>query len=174
MRLIWMLAITLILGISSGACTGEGDRFTEIDRRGAEAREQMNARIETLKDNALVSDLSMAGIHFVPHTDELNSLGQYRLQRFAELLRDRGGTLYLDSATSEEALDKARLQSMSNFLASAGVSKSRITTQMGMRVGRGMAAVEAIQVKERAFQPEQDQLTNLVGGSTGSFGAGGR
>ena len=173
MRPIRLSAMTLVLGMMSGACTPGGERFTEIDRRYAEAAENRQARIDATKDNAMLSDLSMAGIHFVPHTDELNSLGQGRLQRFAELLRDRGGTLYLDTASSDEAMNRARLQSMSNFLASAGISKSRIGTQMGMPAGPGIRAVEAIQVKERAFKPEQDELTNLVGGG-GGFGAGGR
>lgn len=177
MRLIRLVVVTGMLAIvpfacKSGSTEADLESCQEIDLRAAEARTQMTARIEHMKDNALIRDLSLANIHFVPHTDELNSLGQYRLQRYAELLQDRGGTLALDSASTDEALNKARLQSMSNFLASAGISKSRIVVQMGMREGRGIAAVEAIEVKEAAYAPERERLTDLIGES-GGFAPGG-
>ena len=125
-----------------------------------------------MEDNALLSDLSVAIIHFTPHTTELNFLGKQRLQRYAELLMHRGGTLYLDSPPADEIVSNARMQSIRDYLASAGIADDRIATEFGLKAGRGMAAVEAIVVKERAFAPDQVALTDLTAGSTGDFGVG--
>lgn len=138
-----------------------------------EARVDSDMRLQAMVDNAMLQDMSVAAIHFVPHTSMLNSLGEQRLSRYADLLMIQGGTLYYQATTLDEEINDARMASISNFLAGTGIAGDRITTQPGLSVGRGLAAVEAIQVKEQAFAPEQTGLTDLMGGSSGGFSTGG-
>lgn len=138
-----------------------------------EARVDSDMRLQDMIDNAMLQDMSVASIHFVPHTSMLNSLGEQRLRKYADLLMDRGGTLYYQATTLDEEVNDARMASISNFLAGTGIADDRITTEPGLSVGRGLAAVEAILVKERAFAPDQTGLTDLVSGSSGGFSVGG-
>lgn len=149
------------------SCDQAGERYGEIPVTLDEARWNAEARYQAMMDNALVSDMSMADIHFVPHTTVLNALGEQRLRRYADLLMFEGGTLYLETTSTDEAMHQARIASIGNFLASAGIEDDRIAVAVGIRAGRGIAAVEAIQVKQNAFAPEQKEL----GG--GGFGTGG-
>lgn len=138
-----------------------------------DARVNIDARLQAMVDNAMLQDMSIAALHFVPHTSMLNSLGEQRLRKYADLLTNRGGTLYYQATTLDKEFNDARLASISTFLGSTGIADSRITTEPGLAMGRGLAAVEAIQVKERAFAPDQSGLTDLVGGSSGGFNTGG-
>ncbi len=138
-----------------------------------DARIDRDARLQAMVDNAMLQDMSIAALHFVPHTSMLNSLGEQRLRRYADLLTTQGGTLYYQATTLDKEFNDARLASISTFLGSSGIADNRISTQPGLAMGRGLAAVEAIQVKERAFAPDQDGLTDLVGGSGGGFNTGG-
>ena len=164
-----------ILGVVhlSGACDEAGERYGETPVTLEEARWNAEARYQAMMDNALISDMSVADIHFVPHTTVLNSLGEQRLQRYADLLMYQGGTLYLETASQDEAKQKARIASVQEFLASAGIEDDRLAAEIGIRAGHGIAAVEAIQVKQIAFSPERQSLTDMVGGSGGGFGTGG-
>ncbi len=136
-----------------------------------EARVDSDARLQAMVDNGMLQDMSMAALHFVPHTSVLNSLGERRLERYADLLEIHGGTLHYQATTLDKGFNEARMASISTFLAETGIAGDRITIEPGLSMGRGIAAVEAIQIKERAFSPEQEGLTDLSGGS--GFGVGG-
>ncbi len=152
-------------------CDHVGERFIETNVSFHSAREIMEERLVAMGDNAMLHDMAMAEIHFVPHTTELNTLGERRLERYARLLSDSGGTLSFQSSTTDKEFNEARVASITRFLAEAGIARERITAQVGLRKSTGMRAEEAIQVMERVFAPEQESLTNLAG--SGGFGTGG-
>ncbi len=169
---IKLLAISnlVAVGLLSG-CQHFGEEFHESNITLHNARANSDARLQSMVDNASLNDMSIADIHFVPHTNVLNSLGEQRLQRYAEMLMFQGGTLRLQTRVTDEDFNLDRIESITNFLASAGIADGRIAAEPGLRGGRGIKAVEAILVKERAFAPEQQGLTDLGGG--GGFGTGG-
>ncbi len=151
-------------------CNHVGERFHENNLSFHDAREIMDERLIAMGDNAMLHDMAMAEIHFVPHRTELNTLGEQRLERYARLLSDSGGTLSFQSSTTDKEFNEARIASITRFLAESGIARERIVAQVGMRKSKGMDASEAIQVMERAFSPEQESLTDLQGGS--GFGTG--
>ncbi len=133
------------------------------------ARADMAARHQVMIDQAMLHNMSLADIHFVPHTEKLNKLGEKRLQRYAELLVEYGGTLYLETTSRDEAFCNNRMQNMMDFLRTASVAADRMQIALGNSAGRGMDAVEAITIKETAFSPDQQEnLTDIIGGGTGS------
>ncbi len=153
-------------------CDHFGERFIETNVSFHSARKIMEERLVAMGDNAMLRDMAMAEIHFVPHTTELNTLGEQRLERYARLLSDSGGMLVFQSSTTDREFNEARVASITRFLAEAGIAQERITAQVGLRKSEGMGAAEAIQVMERAFAPEQEGLTDLARGG-GGFGVGG-
>jgi hypothetical protein len=98
-------------------------------------------------DNAMLADMALADIHFVPHSAELNSLGARRLDRYAALLELYGGTLHYDAGTSDSELINARIGRMKDFLATTGIASDRIDVDEGMAAGRGLVSVEAIVIR---------------------------
>ncbi len=152
-------------------CDHVGERFAETNVSFHSAREIMDERLVAMGDNAMLHDMAMAEINFVPHTTELNTLGEQRLERYARLLSDSGGTLNFQSSTTDKEFNEARVASITRFLAEAGIAQERITAQVGLRKSKSMGAEEAIQVRERAFSPDSEGLTNLAGSS--GFGTGG-
>ncbi len=152
-------------------CDHVGERFIETNVSFHSAREIMEERLTAMGDNAMLHDMAMAEIHFVPHTSELNTLGEQRLERYARLLSDSGGTLSLESPTTDKEFNEARIASITRFLAESGIAQERIIAQAGLRKSKGMGAEEAIKVMERAFAPDSERLTNLS--SSGGFGTDG-
>ncbi len=152
-------------------CNQVGERFIETNVSFHSAREIMEERLVAMADNAMLHDMAMAEIHFVPHRTELNTLGEQRLERYAQLLSDSGGTLSFQSSSTDSEFNEARVASITRFLAESGIAQERIIAQVGLRKSKGMGAEEAIQVMERAFAPEQEGLTDLAGGG-GGFGTG--
>lgn len=173
MRIILCTLCACVVVVPLVGCNHGYEKPADYNITLDEARVDGDMRMDAMVDNAMLQDMSVAAIHFVPHTSTLNSLGELRLQRYADLLRHRGGTLYYQTATMDQEFNDARLASVSTFLAGTEIGGDRISIQSGLSVGRGMTAVEAIQVKEIEFAPEQAGLTDLVGGSSGGFGAGG-
>ncbi|HWL94187.1 MAG TPA: hypothetical protein VNT79_11705 [Phycisphaerae bacterium] len=123
-------------------------------------------------DQGMMSDRSIADIHFVPHCPELSGAGEARLERYAELLATSGGTLWYDTSLGDRELVEARLAMASEFLAHAMPGKTEIKLELGMAGGRGMTAAEAIPGQGVARQPEKRgsayKLKNSVGGMGGN------
>ncbi len=100
-----------------------------------------------MADNAMLADMSMSDAHFVPHTSELSGTGVRRLDRYASLLKIYGGTLHYDG-TGEEAMSKARIDRMTQFLVCAGVDPNKFSVEPGMAGGSGMRSDEALAARQ--------------------------
>ena len=151
-------------------CDHVGERFVETNVSFHDAREIMEERLVAMADNAMLHDMAMAEIHFIPHTTELNTLGEQRLERYARLLSDSGGMLSFQSSTTDKQFNEARIASITRYLAESGIAQERIVAQLGLRKSKGMGAEEAIQVMERAFSPEAEGLSDIGGGGFGVDG----
>lgn len=108
-------------------------------------------------DQGMLADMSIADLHFVPHSAELSGVGQARLERYAELLAGRGGTLNYDTALGDEKLVRARLECAERFLAQAVPGRREVRVVIGPAGGRGMDHKEALAGEGVAKQPEPRQ-----------------
>jgi hypothetical protein len=122
-----------------------------------------------MTDNALLSDMSMSSIHFVPHQTELNSNGVRRLQRLAEIMKIYGGTLNYDGVSEDKDLSKARVHRLEDFLVDSGLERDKFKVEVGLAGGPGMNAPESavaqknLTAKEEGGggEPNLKQLLNL-------------
>ncbi len=105
-------------------------------------------------DNALLSDMVITDIHFVPHTMELNGLGAQRLERYAKLLEHYGGTLHYDTKIEDEDVVDKRMEHVREFLTTAGLDVQDIKVARGISGGTGLPAREAILIVDRARTPD--------------------
>jgi hypothetical protein len=113
-------------------------------------------------DNAMLGDMNMSSVHFVPHQAELNSLGVRRLKRFASLLDIYGGTLRYDGAEADPQLRAARMQKLSEFLVDAGIKKDRFNVAEALAGGRGMAGSEALLIRvSTRYDPKAKEAKGL-------------
>jgi len=114
----------------------------QIDRSMNEPREHFT----NMADNAMLHDMSVADIHFVPHSAELSGTGAARLNRMATLLDAYGGTVRYETFITDEPLVKQRLDNVREYLALTGCEMDRVSIKTMISGGRGMTAVKAIKV----------------------------
>lgn len=122
-----------------------------------------------MTDNAMLSDMSMSSVHFVPHQSELNSTGVRRLQRIVEIMKIYGGTLHYDGVSDDKDMSKARVNRIEDYLVDAGLERGKFKVEVGLAGGAGMSAQEAtvaeksLMAKESAGSgdPSLKQLLNL-------------
>ncbi len=114
----------------------------KIDRSMKEPREHFT----NMADNAMLHDMSVADIHFVPHSAELSGTGAARLNRMATLLDAYGGTVRYETFITDEALVKQRLENVREYLALTGCEMDRVSIKTMMSGGRGIAADRAIPI----------------------------
>jgi len=105
-------------------------------------------------DQGMIWDQSLADIHFIPHSTRLSGTGKVRLERYAELLADTGGTLHYDTPIRDKQLVEARLTTARRYLRQKVAGKHVIKVVLGMPQGRGMNAAEAAAGQAVAKQPE--------------------
>jgi hypothetical protein len=94
-------------------------------------------------DQGMLADMSIADIHFVPHTAQLSGVGEARLERYAELLAGTGGCIHYDTGLQDQTLIEARLVTARSFVKDALPSGKTIELAVGLPGGRGMSAKEA-------------------------------
>ncbi len=123
-------------------------------------------------DQGMLNDMSIADIHFVPHSPYLSGAGEARLERYAELLAGTGGTICYDTRSTDNDMIEARLALVREFLAHAVPGKNLINVEVGMAGGRGMLATEAIAGQDVAIQPEPRGTAYNLNRASGGGGGG--
>jgi hypothetical protein len=116
-----------------------------------------------MTDSAVVADMSVADIHFVPHTPELNDLGQWRLAGCVDVLKRHGGTVRYDSQTDDAGLVRKRLASIREYLEHAGVDPATVKVVVDVAGGRGIDAQEAIDVLKASRTKEAGAAVSTPG-----------
>jgi hypothetical protein len=117
----------------------------------------MQGTLTYMTDNALLADMTVSDMHFLPHRAQLTDLGQQRLSRLASLLDAYGGTIRFNTALTDEELITKRTETIVDFLSEAGIDTTREVVKRDMPGGEGMQATEAILIKtnEGMYNPKQ-------------------
>jgi hypothetical protein len=108
-----------------------------------DVRAERNAHLSTMVDNAILSDMSLADIHFIPHTAEISGVGEARLARMAKLLNTYGGTVRYETQLTDEDMIALRLDHVREYLALTGCDMKRVEVTTGLPGGQGMWGDEA-------------------------------
>ncbi len=173
--LLTALLLTAVVG-----CPPEPARLNAPPQGASVRQPDIHTNFDYMQDQALISDMSITDLHFVPHTADLNGTGRARLERYAELLAGHGGTLMFDTSLSDGDLIAARLQTAESFVNEYVPDDSRIAVVTGLPGGRGMTADEAIvrrkQMLSRSAKTntsESDIVPLDISGGVGNGGSGG-
>ena len=150
------------LAVCLCGCPQPTERLNAPPQGTAEHTSEMRPFFTYMTDNATLSDMSVADIHFVPHTTELNSLGADRLSRIAQLIETYGGTVRYATRLQDEELVDQRLAHTRDFLAAAGADMERVEVIVAMAGADYMPADEAIEAKEKGMNSEFDESESMV------------
>ena len=164
----------VVVSIVAAGCAGPPASRLNAPPQGTSARpHELQEPYIQMTDSAILADMSVADVHFVPHSGELNSLGEGRMERYVEILKLHGGRLRYDNQTMENALIKNRLYSLREFLETSGVDMSRVKVVSDLAGGRGMDAEEAIEAMAAGRSGEQGSSQSVGLGSVMGTGGGG-
>lgn len=122
--------------------------------------EQPHEHLTNMADNAMLHDMSVADIHFVPHTAELSGTGAARLNRMAKLLDTYGGTVRYETFNADEAFVKQRLNHVHEYLALTGCDMGRVQVKGMISGGRGMSASSAMQLIPNTMTDAKGTVTD--------------
>ncbi len=152
-----LLVCTVVLGAACAACNSPSPRLNAPPHGTAESSSEMQGTFVAMTDNALLADMTVSDIHFVPHRAILNSLGRERLSRLAALLEAYGGTIRFSTNVEEERLIRDRTEVIVAYLGEAGIATSADTVRRDLPGGDGLAAGEVIQIKtnEATYRPRK-------------------
>jgi hypothetical protein len=151
---------TLLIVLLAGGCQEPTQRLNAPPQGPSTDIHPMQDDMNYMVDNAMVEDMCVSDIHFVPHTDQINSLGARRLNRYAELLLNIGGTIHYDTAERDESLVEARLDTVREYLTDAGADLGKIDVVPGLPRGRETRATTAIQNMEKASSDNASQSSS--------------
>lgn len=147
---VLLLSLFAIMTACNRDVTTTQMQHTRMDTTMATPR----AHLTYMVDNALLHDMSIAEIHFVPHTRELSGTGIARLDRMAMMLDTYGGTVRYETDITDEEFVQKRLDHVHEYLATTGCDMSRVEVKAMMSGGRGMSAVKALAAEDKAAQAE--------------------
>lgn len=141
-----------------------------------EAKYAPRSYFKNMADNAMLQDMSVADIHFVPHTAEISGTGAARLDRMAHLLDAYGGTVRYETYQTDEAMVNRRIENVREYLAMTGCNMDRVKIESAASGGRSSPADRAITAYEKQTAPPSPapagQTTAPPGGSGGATGLG--
>lgn len=100
--------------------------------------------------NGAAYDMSVADIHFFPHSNHLNDLGVRRLDRLRAALEGHGGTVRYETRSTDEDGNAARVEEITHYLVDSGLDMTHVEVAAMMSGGRGMAAMEALEARTKA------------------------
>lgn len=150
-----LLACAVVAGLLAAGCSSPPPRLNAPPHGTPETTSDLQDTYVHMTDNALLADMTVSDIHFLPHRALLSSLGEERLSRLALLMQAYGGTIRFSTNLVDEDLVSARIDQVLEFLCQAGIDATTETVQLGMPGGRGLDANEVILIKtyEGTYQP---------------------
>lgn len=168
-----VLLTGLFVILAAVGCGGPAERLNAPPQGSTNYPSSMQDSFVCMVDNAMLEDLSMADIHFVPHSTELNGLGARRLERYAKLLTVYGGSIRYSTNSSDKELIDGRMASIRDYLGTTQIAMDRIKVVQGLPGGHGVTAREAITVKAETIPGSpQAQTGGGAGAPKGGAGAG--
>ena len=127
-------------------------------------------------DNAILTSMTVADIHFVPYRPQLTSLGQSHLTAIASYLEQYGGDVTFDSQRAEPMVKEQRLETVRQFLLGQGLDPEQLTIVSGLGRGRGQDVGEAALFYDRNLVPDESsavgQATDPSAAAQAAAGAG--
>lgn len=159
-RLILPSALLAMIVACNDAQTTHDMTIASMD----EQKARFGAQFTHMVDNAALHDMSVADIHFIPHTAEISGVGEVRLNRMAKLLNTYGGTVRYETLLGDDELIGQRLAHVREYLALTGCNMERVQVTTMMSGGRGMPGDEAVAkfrkgTKEEAGESSSTTLT---------------
>ncbi|HMQ14664.1 MAG TPA: hypothetical protein PKC49_01705 [Phycisphaerae bacterium] len=134
----------------------------------------LQAPLVYMTDNALLADMTVSDVHFLPHRPQLSGLGEERVARLISLVQAYGGTIRLSSDLDDSDLLAARGDTVRRRLADAGLDASSESLRDDLPGGRGMSAAEVVLIKvnEGTYAPKKKTgSTSAAGTTSGTTGA---
>lgn len=178
MRYGQLLAVAVLCGAWMGC---ESDQPKESPAPQPSAREVNTALINSFKDtsirNAIIVQHTLYPYHFVADSAMLNELGQKELAVLLDhmLQTDPNGRLTVRQGGTPRELYEARLRTVHQAIADAGIDKERIRlSEGGMVGGEGMPSYLLPGLIEERNSPTDPLYYPIEGGdSSGSTGTSG-
>jgi hypothetical protein len=159
--------------LASMGCQQPGERLNAPPQGHTDRPNKLQEPYVYMTDNALLADMSMSAVHFVPNRNELNSLGVRRLKRLVQILKIYGGTVRYDGVTDNAKTAGARMAEIKDFIIAQGLEADRVEVRAGLAGGEGMNAAEAILIREASNFVPPEQPGQGGGASAGAGMAGG-
>lgn len=165
------LAAVLLLPLLFSGCERpqSAERLNAPPQGESERAASLQEPFVYMVDNAILSDMSVVDLHFVPHTSELNATGVARLTRMSKLLNAYGGTVRYETEETNDTLVTQRIAHVHEYLASAGCDMSRVEVKGMLSGGRGIRAIDAIRIMQEGTA--NDLLKGSSGGGSGDGAA---
>ncbi|HPC20967.1 MAG TPA: hypothetical protein PK920_00650 [Phycisphaerae bacterium] len=137
------------------ACNSPSLRLNAPPHGCAEARHEMQAMYTHMSDNALLADMNLSDVDFIPHRPMLSARGEERLCRIVALMQEYGGEIRYTAENGDRDLVDRRIEVIIDFLTEAGLPAHAV--REGLPGGRGMEAREVLLIKlvEGTYSPER-------------------
>lgn len=169
------LSLLSCVVVAASACTSTPTTHDQQTMRMDQTRASFGTYYRHMSDNAILRDMSLADIHFVAHTAEINGIGEVRLERMARLLSAYGGTVRYEARERDAALVEKRVKHAREYLALVGCDMDRVDVVVMRSGGRGGSGDEAVQAfraghgtaAESVGTSDTGQLSGLLGESGG-------
>jgi len=154
-----LLACTLTLCAICTACNAPSPRLNAPPHGVPEATSDLQGTFVYMTDNALLNDMTVSDIHFLPHRPILSALGEQRLSRLAQLMEAWGGMVRFSTNLEDEDLIEERTEAIRAFLSEAGVDTSTPVVTHDLPGGAGLEAREVILIKadKGTYKPEKSE-----------------
>ncbi len=144
------LSVSLAALVVLAGCQQPVKRLNAPPHGESENVSDLRTTYEHMIDNALLADMSVSDVHFLPHRATLSALGEERLCRLTAILELYGGTVRLNLASPDEALNAARAATVKNFLERAGLAVTTDTVRPDLPGGAGLRAEEGVVILKAA------------------------
>lgn len=160
-------AVPVLFLIAFSGCSSAppAERLNAPPQGDADRASSLRESFAYMGDNALLHDMSVADIHFIPHSSELSGTGVVRLARLSPMLTEYGGIVRYETYEKDEKLVGERLAHVQEFLTEEGCDMSRVQVKTMISGGRGMRATDAIRIKNKGTS------TETGGGDAGGAGS---
>ncbi len=159
-------AVPVLFLIAFSGCSSAPptERLNAPPQGAADRASSLSESFAYMVDNAILHDMSVADIHFIPHSSELSGTGVVRLARLSPMLTEYGGIVRYETYEKDEKLVSERLAHVQEFLTEEGCDMSRVQVKTMISGGRGLRATDAIRIQNKGTSTE-------TGGDAGGAGS---
>ncbi len=141
-------AVVVVVGCSQKTQTTTQRTEALMDETLANPKAYLTAMV----DNAMIHDMTMADMHFVPHTEELNGTGVNRLDRLALYLDTYGGKVRYETYSTDQEMIAQRMKHVHEYLELTGCDMTRVDIVAAISGGRLTPANQTIEAATRSLE----------------------